>query len=512
MAATQLTDLQTQRLPTDGGSSDEGPSGPGPIQRFGFVAGPLVFVVMLLLPAPGGLPDLGWKTAAVTLWMGLWWLSEAVPIPVTSLLPLVLFPTLGILSITDAAAPYANEVIFLFMGSFFLAKAMETWGVHRRIALAILERVGSSPSRLVLGFMAATAFISMWINNTSATTMMLPVAIAIGAMFKRDDHDEGKPYHFGIALMLAIAYASSIGGLGTLIGTAPNALFAASARELAGYEVGFVQWMLIGVPIVVVLVPLTWLILIRMHPPGELRGDADAIIESQVRAQGPMNKGEKFVAGVFAATVFAWIMRAPKEIGAVTIPGIGTWLPGITDSMIVVAAAVLLMVFPLEWRTRTVALEWRRAERIPWGVLLLFGGGLSLADAMQNTGLAEWIGGGVEALGGLPIFVLLLAVAALFIALTEVTSNTAVTAMAMPVMAGVAVSLGMEPAPLMATAAIACSTGFMLPAGTPPNAIVFSSGYLTVGQMARAGFLVNLLSVLVVAVVGTFLIPLVLTR
>jgi sodium-dependent dicarboxylate transporter 2/3/5 len=352
----------------------------------------------------------------------------------------------------------------------------------------------------------------MWVSNTSATTMMLPVAIAIGAMFKRDDHDEGKPYNFGIALMLAIAYAASIGGLGTLIGSPPNAIFAAAARELAGYEVGFVEWMLFGVPVTLILIPFTWLILLKMFPPGELRGDADELIEHEVRSQGPMNRGEKFVATIFGLTVFAWIMRAPKEIGEVTIPGIGTWLPGVTDSSIVITAAVILMVVPLDWRQRTVALDWRKAERIPWGVLLLFGGGLSLAEAMQTTGLAEWIGGGVAALGGLPVFVLLLIVSALFIALTEVTSNTAVTAMAMPVMAGVAVSLGVEPAALMATAAIACSTGFMLPAGTPPNAIVFSSGYLTVGQMARAGILVNLLSVLVVAAIGTFLIPLVLTR
>jgi sodium-dependent dicarboxylate transporter 2/3/5 len=482
------------------------------MKRIGLFAGPLTFLTILMLPAPGSLPEDGWTSAGVIAWMALWWLSEAVPIPVTALMPLVLFPLLGILTMANAAAPYANELIFLFMGGFFLATAMERWAVHRRIALAIVGRVGSSPPRLVLGFMSASAFISMWINNTSTTTMMLPIAIAIGTMFKREDHAEGTPYNFGIAMMLGIAYASSIGGVGTLIGTAPNALFAAAALELTGYRVGFVEWLLVGVPVVLVMLPLTWLILIKAYPLGQLRGDADAIIEAELGSQGPMSRGEKFVAWVFGLTVVAFILRSPKDFGSVTVPGIATYLPGVTDSSIAIAAAVVLLAVPIEWRRGTVALRWEDAERIPWGVLLLFGGGLSLAQAMQQTGLSEWIGNGVAALGGLPIILMIAAVATLFIFLTEVTSNTAITAMAMPVMAGVGLSLGIDPVTLMATAAISCSMAFMLPSGTPPNAIVFSSGYLSIAQMAWAGIWLNLLSATIVTLAGTFLIPLVLSR
>jgi sodium-dependent dicarboxylate transporter 2/3/5 len=310
-----------------------------------------------------------------------------------------------------------------------------------------------------------------------------------------------------MTLMLGIAYASSIGGVGTLVGTPPNALFAAASLELAGVEVGFAQWMLVGVPLAWTLLPLTWLILIKVYPPGDARGDATEVLEAERRSQGPMTKGEKFVGTVFLFTVTAWIFREPKDLGAVTIPGIETYLAGVTDSAIAMAAALVLLVFPVDWRRGTPALEWEAAARIPWGVLLLFGGGLSLAGAMASTGFAAYIGASVQNLASLPLFWLLLAVCALFVFSGELTSNTAVTAMAMPVMAGVGVTLGLPPVTLMATTALACSMGFMLPAGTPPNAIVFGSGYLTIAQMARAGILVNLLAILLVALAGTLLVP-----
>ena len=445
--------------------------------------------------------------------MGAWWLTEAVPIPVTALLPLVLLPLLGVATMQNAASPYANELIFLFMGGFFLATAMEKWEVHRRIALAIMRRIGVAPERLILGFMVATAFISMWINNTSTTTMMLPIALAVGAMFRPQGQEgDGKPYHFGIALMLGIAYAASIGGVATLIGTAPNVLFAAAASELAGVQVGFLEWMIVGVPLTVVMIPLTWFILLRLHPPGELRGDANALLQDELGRMGPQSREQRFVAWVFGLTALAWVLRAPKEFGDVTIPGISTWLPNVTDGTIAMMAAVILFVVPLGGREGRVALDWPTALRIPWGVLLLFGGGLSLAAAMSETGLAAWIGGSVAGVQGLPVIVMIAAVATLFIFLTEVTSNTAVTAMAMPVMAGVAVTLGIAPPILMATAAISCSMAFMMPAGTPPNAIVFSSGYLSIGQMARVGLWVNLAAILAVTLAGTYLLPILFPR
>jgi sodium-dependent dicarboxylate transporter 2/3/5 len=511
-----LEGLETKTAPPtqvdfDEGRGNGGSDGAAFVRKIGFVGGLALFALLLLLPAPQGLSPEAWTTAAVAALMASWWLTEAAPISVTALLPLVLFPTLGVLSMQDAASPYANEVIFLFMGGFFLAAAMERWAVHKRIALVIMNAVGTSPKRLLLGIMTATAFVSMWISNTATTAMMLPIALAVAAMF-RPAGDEARPYNFGIALMLGIAYASSIGGVGTLVGTAPNAIFAASALELGGYEVGFARWMMAGVPVALLLLPLTWLILVKIYPPGALRGDAGAILEAERRNQGPMNRGEKFVGGVFLLTVIAWILREPKPFGAVTLPGIETYLPGITDSSIAMAAALVLLVFPLDWRRGTVALEWEAAVRIPWGVLLLFGGGLSLASAMSSSGLATWIGGAVGNLAGLPLIILLAAVCTIFVFSGELTSNTAVTAMAMPVMAGVGVTLGLPPIWLMATTAIACSMGFMLPAGTPPNAIVFSSGYLTIAQMARAGIVINILSILIVTLAGTFLVPLVYGR
>ena len=482
---------------------------PGRLRSWGLLGGVMLFGLMRVVPGPDGLSPEGWTAAAVAVLMAVWWLTEAVPIPVTALLPLVLFPVTGLATMQDAATPYANEVIFLFMGGFFLATAMEKWQVHRRLALGIMARVGTSPRRLVLGFMVATGFISMWINNTATTAMMLPIALAVGAMF-RPDGDEGRigaPYNFGIALMLGIAYASSIGGVATLIGTAPNALFAAAAFELEGLRIGFVEWMIVGVPVAATMIPLAWLVLVRIYPPGALRGDAAAVLEREMNSLGPPNRGERFVTATFAVTVLAWLLRAPKDVGAFTVPGVATLLPGVTDATIAITAAVVLFVVPVGERWSEPALDWATASRIPWGVLLLFGGGLSLADAMADTGLAAWIGGSVAALSGAPTVVMVGAAVALFIFLTEVTSNTAVTAMAMPVMAGVAVTLGLPPAALMAAVAISCSMAFMLPAGTPPNAIVFSSGYLTIGQMARVGLWVNLLAIVVITLAGTFLLP-----
>lgn len=497
--------------PSAGGGVSSPPSSPPPgwgHQVMGLASGVILFLLMLALPAPASLSPEAWGTAAMAVLMGVWWLTEAVPIPVTALVPLVLLPFLGIATMQEAASPYANELIFLFMGGFFLATAMERWDVHRRIALAIMRRIGVGPERLILGFMVATAFISMWINNTSTTTMMLPIALAVGAMFRPEgDPQDGRPYNFGIALMLGVAYAASIGGVATLIGTAPNALFAGAALELVDVEVGFLEWMIVGVPVTAVMLPATWYILLRLHPPGELRGDAAALLDEEFGRMGPPSREQRFVGWVFALTALAWVLRAPKEFGEVTVPGIATWLPGVTDGTIAMVAALVLFVVPLGKGPGRVALDWPSAVRIPWGVLLLFGGGLSLAAAMSSTGLAAWIGGSVVSLEGLPMLIMVAAAATLFVFLTEVTSNTAVTAMAMPVMAGVALTLGIAPPVLMATAAISCSMAFMMPAGTPPNAIVFSSGYLSIRQMARAGFWVNVAAILAVTLAGTFLLP-----
>jgi sodium-dependent dicarboxylate transporter 2/3/5 len=296
---------------------------------------------MLLVPGPAGLSAEGWKTAAVAVLMAIWWMTEAVPIPATALLPLGLFPLLGVLDAANASAPYASELIFLFMGGFFMAVTMEKWGLHKRIALRIMAFVGTSPNRLILGFMLATAFLSMWISNTATAAMMLPIGLAVGGMFRPQDK-EG-PYEFGIALMLGIAYSASIGGIATLIGTPPNAVLAAAASEILDYEIGFVEWMGVGLPVVMIMLPLTWFLLTRvLYPPGPLMGDAAAIIDDERRSLGKPSRGEIITGIVFALTAVAWVMRSEKTFGGVTIPGLQTFSPAIRDSTIAMLAALVL--------------------------------------------------------------------------------------------------------------------------------------------------------------------------
>jgi solute carrier family 13 (sodium-dependent dicarboxylate transporter), member 2/3/5 len=498
--------------------------GAHPAQRLGLLGGAVLFLLMVFVPPPAGLSIEGWRTAAVALLMAVWWMTEAVAIPVTALLPLVLFPALGVLSASDAASPYAHELIFLFMGGFFLAAAMEHWGLHRRIALGILGAVGTSPERLVLGFMLATAFLSMWISNTATAAMMFPIGMAVAALFapaavRAAGEAEGPPVRnpLGVCLMLAIAYGASIGGVATLIGTPPNAVLAGAADELLGVQIGFLQWMAVGVPTVAVMLPLTWLLLVKvLHPPGGLRGDAAEVLARERAALGPRTTGETRVAVVFVLTALGWLLREPKDFGAFVVPGLQTFMPELRDSTIAMAGAMALFLLPAGPPRGPEAprflLEWPKARKIAWGVLVLFGGGLSLARAMDRSGLASYIGGSVEGLGNVPPILIVGVVALMFVFLTEVTSNTATATMAMPVMAGAALGMGLPPLLLMTTAAMVSSMAFMLPVATPPNAIVFGSEHLTIPIMARAGFILNLLSVAVVTAVATFLVPLVLAN
>lgn len=473
----------------------------------GLLGGAGLFLLLAFLPPPQGLSPEGWRTAATASLMAVWWMTEAIPIPATALVPLVFFPALGILDMSSAAAPYANDLIFLFMGGFFIAFAMERWGLHRRIALRIMTAVGTRPRQLVLGFMLATAFLSMWISNTATAAMMFPIGIAVAEMFRPQD-TQGK-YEFGIVLMLGIAYGASIGGVATLIGTPPNAVLAGAASEMLDIQIGFVEWMVVGLPVAAVLIPVAWLMLTRvLYPPGEVAGDAADLLERERDGLGPASRGEWTVGCVFAATAISWLVRAPKTIGGFTIPGIQSFAPQVTDATIAIGGALILFLLPVDRKKGVFALDWETARKIPWGVLVLFGGGLSLARAMDESGLAAWIGGGVGALGSIHPVVIFAVVAALFIFLTEVTSNTATSTMAMPIMAGVAAGLGMAPLTLMAVAALSASMAFMLPVATPPNAIVFGSEYLTIPEMARAGFWMNLISIIAITVAATFLLPL----
>lgn len=443
-------------------------------------------VVLLFLPAPEGMSQDAWRTSAVGMLMAVWWVSEAIPIAATALLPLVLFAPLGILPIRNAASAYANPIIFLFLGGFVLALAMERWNLHRRIALFVVRAVGVKPHMMVLGFMVATAFLSMWVSNTATAVMMLPIALSVVRLASRDaEYGPGHPvdFNFGLTLMLGVAYASSIGGLGTLIGTPPNALLAGFILETYGVRIGFAEWMLVGVPLVVVTLPVSWIILTRLVYPiqiAEIPGGRQTI-EREYRSMGPISSAEARVALIFVVTALLWIVRPLLEDS----------VPGLDDAGIAIGAAVVLFLVPAD-RARGPLMDWGTAETLPWGVLLLFGGGLALADAVKTTGLAEWIGVRVGGLGW-PTLAMVLAVTVVIIFLTELTSNTATAAAFLPLVASIAVGLGENPLLMAIPAALAASCAFMMPVATPPNAIVYGSGYVTVPQMARAGLWLNLL-------------------
>jgi sodium-dependent dicarboxylate transporter 2/3/5 len=452
---------------------------------------------MLIVGPIGGMPDPAWRTAAIGVWMAVWWVTEAVPIPATALLPLVLFPLAGVVSMNSAAAPYANPVIFLFFGGFILAAAFERSGLHRRLALGLLSIVGTRPDRIVLGFMVAGGFISMWVSNTASVLMLLPL---VNSMLHRpggDDADTLPPTDFERALLLGIAYAATIGGYGTLVGTPPNALLAGFLQQTHGVKLGFLDFMLVGVPIVIVGIPVAWLLLTRVT--FRVHG-GHALVEthtlaSQRRELGTASRQERFVAAVAAITALAWIGQ----------PWLSRAIPGLTEAGISVACAVALFVIPIDEKgTRVV--DWKAAESIPWGVLVLFGGGLSLAGAIQDSGLAKWIGDSVGGLRTLSPLLIILIVTTVITFLTEFTSNTATAAAFLPIVSSLAIGAGMSPLVLAVAAGLAASNGFMLPVGTPPNAIVFSSGRLSIPQMARAGFLLDVVFIAIITAVSYFLV------
>lgn len=453
-------------------------------RRLGLVAGPVLFLVVLLLPAPAGMMAPAWSTAAVGILMAVWWVTEAIPIAATALLPLVLFPVLGVGGIGDAAAPYANPIIFLFFGGFLIAVAMQRWGLHRRIALHVVGAVGTEPTRLVLGFMLATGFLSMWVSNTATAVMMMPIGLSVIELVVRRKEDGSLPQlNFGTALMLGIAYSASIGGLATLVGTPPNAFMAGFMNEAYGVEIGFAQWMVVGVPLVVVALPATWWLLTHAILPIALREipGGRAMIRDELSALGAVSPAERRVAAVFTLTALAWMTR----------PLTDAWVPGLSDAGIAMAAALVLFLLPIG--RGEFVLDWDSVERgVPWGVLLLFGGGLSLAGAVSRTGLAEWIGTALSGLSAMPTLLLVAAIVAVVVFLTELTSNIATTAAFLPVLGSLAVGLGENPFLFVIPAALAASCAFMLPVATPPNAIVYGSGYITIPQMSRAGLWLNL--------------------
>ncbi len=459
------------------------------LRLIGLLGGPIVAALILLSSAPEGMPLAAWHLVAMACWMVIWWLTEAIPIPATALLPIIVMPLLNIDKIKPVAANYGHPLIFLFLGGFLLAAAMQHVGLHRRIALQIVSRVGTSPSRIILGFMLATAFLSMWISNTATTIMMFAVGLSVIDFVAKQTDDKKMVRNFGVALMLSIAYSASIGGVGTLIGTPPNALLASFLQNTYNTEITFFNWMLLGVPVVAIMLPITWLLLTRLLFPSHQIAikDPGSVVTRELAALGVMSRGEKLVGIVFLGAALGWIFR--KFL--VDLTG----LP-FNDTIIALLAALILFAVPISRAKGEFALDWEAARNVPWGVLLLFGGGLALAGGFKGTGLAEWIGNTVAGVE-VSTIVLVLLVTLAIVYLTEITSNTASTATFLPILAAVAVGLGLDPLVLCVPVALGASMAFMMPVATPPNAIVFSYEQMELRDMVRAGFLLNLIAIAV---------------
>lgn len=469
---------------------------------FALFLGPALMLSLLALPAPDLLQPAAWRLVALASWMVVWWMTEAAPVAVTALLPIPMMPLLDIASQEVVAAHYGNPLIFLFLGGFLIAAAMQRWGLHRRIALSIVKFVGASATGIIAGFMLATAFLSMWISNTATTVMMYAVGISIIEFVSDRIDDAEQTRTFGVALMLGIAYSASIGGVGTLIGTPPNTLLASFLSDSYDITIDFGTWMLLGIPLVIVMLPITWLLLCKIiFPVGNIKLDgAAALIEREVDELGAMSMGEKIVLVVFASTAILWVTRQ----WLVALTG----LP-VTDTTIALLAATLLFVLPASIEKGQFTVEWDASKNVPWGVLLLFGGGLALAGAFKDTGLADAIGHLVAALPVVDLSILVLVTAAVIILLTEITSNTATTATFLPILGAVAVGVGASPMTLAIPAALAASMAFMMPVATPPNAIVFSYEGLHIADMMKAGLWLNLVTIGLVYVAMLVLAPLV---
>ncbi len=506
-------------------------SGPGATSRVAWVgrilapsAAIAVYLAMRAWAAPE-LDSTGHVAAAIGVLMAILWMTEAIPLPATALIPLALFPLLGVMSTRTAAAPYADPIIFLFMGGFLIALATERWGLHKRIALRIVLIAGTKPRRLVAGFMAATAFLSMWLSNTATTVMMLPIGVSVIALTLDRLRAAGDPLavnpdgtarpttgigalNFATCLMLGIAYAASIGGVATLIGTPPNAMLKGYLEQTFDQQLSFGKWMLLGVPLAMTFLVIAWGMLVYVVFPirvKEIPGGKE-LIRDELRRLGPMTGPEKLVALVFLGAATLWIAREPLTKWDWLVERVPV-VKGLDDTVIAIGAGLLLFAIPAGKRLSGALLRWEDAVRLPWGVLLLFGGGLCLAAAVRETGLDRWIGGALSFAQEAHPVVLVLATAALVIFLTELTSNTATTATFLPVLGGVAVAAGAEPAMLVTPAALAASFAFMLPVATPPNAIVFASGHVHMSQMIKAGLWLNLIGIVLVVLATWLLVP-----
>ncbi|WP_040253876.1 SLC13 family permease [Psychroserpens mesophilus] len=469
-------------------------------KRIGLVLGPLLFVIINLFVKPEGLSPEGVAVLASTVWIAIWWITEAIPIAVTALLPIILFPLSGGMDLVTTTGSFGHKYVFLYLGGFIIAIAIEKWNLHKRIALHIINIIGSDVRKIILGFMIATAFLSMWISNTATSVMMLPIGIAIIKQLKDNPETiENEHQIFGKALMLAIAYSASIGGIGTLIGTPPNLVLAGVVSDLYGYEITFSQWFMFGFPISILLLFICWKYLTRYaftFKQTEFPGGKQEI-KRLLKTLGSISYEEKLVAIIFAVTAFCWITRSYL---------LQHIFPALDDTIIAVFFAILLFLIPSKNKKERL-INWEEAVKLPWGIILLFGGGMALAKGFETSGLADWIGSQMTTLQGVTTIILILLLVTAVNFLTEITSNLATTAMLLPVLAPMALTVDVHPFVLMVGAAVAASCAFMLPVATPPNAVVFGSGYLRIPDMVNKGIVMNIISIIIVTLFVYFVLP-----
>lgn len=473
-------------------------------KRIGLGLGPVAAAIMLLIGAPEGLTFSAWAIGALMVWMAVWWATEPIPIPVTSLLPLAIVPLIGAGTPREAAAGYSSPIVMLLLGGFIIALGIERWGLHKRIALGIVSRVGSHPAALIFGFMIATALLSMWISNTATTLMMVPIAISAAAALK------DKSGTFVTALLLGVCYAASIGGVATPIGTPTNLIAIDWLQQNTGSTIGFGQWMSFGIPAFILLVPIAWWAVTRGLPKFTDGAAAIREVREQRDGLGPVTAPEARAAIVFGVVAFLWVVRVPVQLAAKSAGWDVPWLMAVGDMGIAIAGAVAMFLIPAGKSENRAILNWSEAVKLPWGVLILFGGGISLGQAVTRTGLSSFIGDQLSALSVLPPIFFIAVVVALVIFLTELTSNVATMTTLAPILGALAAAIGAAPTSLLAPAAVAASCAFMLPVATAPNAIIYATDKVPIAQMIQRGVRINLIGIVVITAIGYWLAPLVL--
>ena len=473
---------------------------------YGLIMGPVLFIILLVLPPSEGMPPYAMQVAAVAALMAIYWITEAIPLAATALIPIALFPLLGVMPAAEVTLAYANHLIYLFMGGFLIAVTIEKWNLHKRIALRTILLVGVTPDRIVLGFMLATAFLSAWISNTATAMMMVTIGLAVIRQVNVElggvHSDVNSQSAFSTSLMLGIAYAASIGGVATLIGTPPNAILAGVIESNYGISISFVDWMKFGVPVSVSMLFICWFYLTRIafqYEFDELPGGRSAI-GNELKTLGVMSSQEKKVLTVFMLVATGWLLRGMVDIEL---------FKQVKDSTIAIAGALLLFVIPSDFKKGEFLLDWKTAKTIPWDIIILFGGGFALAGGFASSGLTEWIANQLLVLQGTHLLIIVAMVVLLVIFLTEITSNTATASLLIPVMGAFALAIQIHPLYLMIAVAVAASYAFMLPVATPPNAIVFSSRQMSISQMARAGFWLNIVGVILITAFIMLLLPVV---